>query len=449
MPKRFFKRKIYDRLLEWKDWSKGRYAILIEGARRIGKSTITEEFAKNEYEQYIKIDFSEAGSEIHGLFNDMRDLDRFFLMLQTYSGKSLIERKSVIIFDEVQFCPKARQAIKHLVADGRYDYIETGSLISIKKNVKDILIPSEEEQIDMYPMDFEEFLWAIGEKQKFDFIRSAYENMQPTGDSMNRHLMSEFRLYMLVGGMPQAVNAYLDYNDFAEVDKVKRKILKLYDADFRKIDPKGRASIIFNSVPAELSRNTMRYKIGSVIDGGRFDRLGEVFADIVDSKTVNVAYHADDPGIGLALHANHDYFKMFVADTGLFITMVFLDKDYTENIIYKKLLADKLPADLGYVYENVVAQLMCTAGHSLYYYTFRQQDGTEKPKFYEIDFLISKGDKICPIEVKSSTNKSHKSLDRFQEKYSSRIKQRYLLYTKDIRKEQDILCLPVYMAGLL
>lgn len=333
MPKRIFKRKIYDRLLEWKDWSKGRYAILIEGARRIGKSTITEEFAKNEYEQYIKIDFSEAGPEIHGLFNDMRDLDRFFLMLQTYSGKSLIERKSVIIFDEVQFCPKARQAIKHLVADGRYDYIETGSLISIKKNVKDILIPSEEEQIDMYPMDFEEFLWAIGEKQKFDFIRSAYENMQPTGDSMNRHLMSEFRLYMLVGGMPQAVNAYLDYNDFAEVDKVKRKILKLYDADFRKIDPKGRASIIFNSVPAELSRNTMRYKIGSVIDGGRFDRLGEVFADIVDSKTVNVAYHADDPGIGLALHANHDYFKMFVADTGLFITMVFLDKDYTENII--------------------------------------------------------------------------------------------------------------------
>lgn len=298
-------------------------------------------------------------------------------------------------------------------------------------------------------MDFEEFLWAIGEKQKYDFIRSAYDNLEPMGDSMNRHMMSEFRLYMLVGGMPQAVNAYLEYNDFSEVDRVKRNILKLYEADFRKLDQQGRASTIFKSIPAELSRNSMRYKVGSVIDGGRLDRLGELFADIIDSKTVNVAYHADDPNVGFSLHANLDYFKMFVADTGLFITMVFLDKDYTENIIYKKLLADKLPADLGYVYENVAAQLIRTAGHALYYYTFRQQEESEKPKFYEIDFLISRKDKICPIEVKSSGYKSHKSLDKFQEKYSSRINQRYLLYTKDIRKEHDLLCLPIYMAGLL
>lgn len=449
MAERIFKRKIYNRLVEWKNWSKGRYALLIEGARRIGKSTIAEEFARNEYKEYIKIDFSEAENEIFELFDNMRDLDRFFLKLQTYTGKSLITRNSVIIFDEIQFCPKARQAIKHLVKDGRYDYIETGSLISIRKNVKNILIPSEEDHINMYPMDFEEFLWAIGEKLKYDFIKDSYEKMMPMGDVMNRHLMGEFRLYMLVGGMPQAINAYLDYNDFAEVDKVKRRILKLYDDDFRKIDPLGRASTIFKSIPSELSRNSMRYKVGSVIEGGRLDRLGELFADIADSKSVNMAYHADDPNIGLALHADLDYFKMFVADTGLFITMAFLDKDYTDNIIYKKLLADKLPADLGYVYENVVAQLLQTAGHSLYYYTFKQSEENNKSNFYEIDFLISRKDKICPIEVKSSGYKSHKSLDKFQEKFSSRISQRYLLYTKDIRKEKDIICLPVYMAGLL
>ncbi len=436
-------------MVEWKNWSKGRYALLIEGARRIGKSTIAEEFARNEYKEYIKIDFSEAENEIFELFDNMRDLDRFFLKLQTYTGKSLITRNSVIIFDEIQFCPKARQAIKHLVKDGRYDYIETGSLVSIRKNVKNILIPSEEDHINMYPMDFEEFLWAIGEKLKYDFIKDSYEKMMPMGDVMNRHLMGEFRLYMLVGGMPQAINAYLDYNDFAEVDKVKRRILKLYDDDFRKIDPLGRASTIFKSIPSELSRNSMRYKVGSVIEGGRLDRLGELFADIADSKSVNMAYHADDPNIGLALHADLDYFKMFVADTGLFITMAFLDKDYTDNIIYKKLLADKLPADLGYVYENVVAQLLQTAGHSLCYYTFKQSEEDNKSNFYEIDFLISRKDKICPIEVKSSGYKSHKSLDKFQEKFSSRISQRYLLYTKDIRKEKDIICLPVYMAGLL
>lgn len=447
--KRIFKRKIYNKLLEWKKSSNGRYSLMIEGARRVGKSTITEEFARNEYERYIKIDFSEAEPEIFDLFNHIRNLDRFFLMLQSYTGKSLIERKSLIIFDEIQFCPKARQAIKHLVKDGRYDYIETGSLISIRKNVKDILIPSEEDHLDMYPMDFEEFLWATGEKLKFDFIRESFESMSPMGDAMNRHIMQDFRLYMLVGGMPQAVEAYLEYNDFAEIDKVKRRILKLYEDDFRKIDPKGRASTIFRSIPSELSRKTMRYKVGSVIEGARLDRLGELFADIIDSKTVTVAYHADDPNIGLGIHVNLDYFKMFMADTGLFITMAFIDKDYTENIIYKKLLADKLPVDLGYIYENVVAQLLRSSGHSLYYYTFKQVGEDKKSHFYEIDFLISKRDKICPIEVKSSGYKSHKSIDMFQEKFSSRINQRYLLYTKDIRKEHDIICLPVYMAALL
>lgn len=451
MAERVFKRKIYDKILEWKEWSKGRYALLIEGARRIGKSTIVEVFAQNEYEDYILIDFSNVGKDILDLFDDMSDLNRFFLRLQTFFGKTLPVKKSVIIFDEVQFCPKARQAIKHLVKDGRFDYIETGSLISIKKNVKDILIPSEEHAINMFPMDFEEFLWALNQKAKFDFIRYSYENMEPMGDAMNRKLMEDFRLYMLVGGMPQAVNAYLDNpSDFSEVDKVKREILHLYNSDFRKLDATGRAATIFNHIPAELSRNTMRYKVGSVIEGARPDRLGELFADIVDSRTVNIAYLASDPSAGLSMHANHDYFKMFTCDTGLFVTLAFRDKDFTENVIYRKLLLDKLPTDLGYVYENVVAQLLASAGHSLYYHAFTErQEGVTKPRTYEIDFLINQGDKICPIEVKSSSYKSHKSLDEFTKKYSSRIGKRYLLYTKDIRKDTDIICLPVYMAGLL
>lgn len=450
MSRRIFKRKIYDKILDWKTQSRGNTALLIEGARRIGKSTIAEEFAKNEYEDYLIIDFSTAESQIHELFNHVNDLNRFFLMLQTFTGKTLPRGKSVIIFDEIQFCPKARQAIKHLVKDGRYDYIEAGSLISIKKNVKDILIPSEERHLDMFPMDFEEFLWATGKESMFEFIRQSFSTLTPMGDAMNRHIMAEFRLYMLVGGMPQAVNAYLDTNDFAEIDRVKRDIIRLYDADFRKIDPLGRASTIFNAIPSELSRNVMRYKVGSVVDGGRLDRLGELFSDIADSKTVNLAYHADDPTVGFALHANPDYFKMFLADTGLFITLAFLDSDFTDNIIYQKLLSDKLPTDLGYVYENVVAQLLRTSGHSLFYYTFKESPAEgHKPRFYEVDFLITQKDKICPIEVKSSGYKSHKSLDEFSRKFSSRIKSKYLLYTKDIRKVQDIICLPVYMAGLL
>ncbi|MCM1452084.1 MAG: AAA family ATPase [Clostridium sp.] len=450
MEQRIFKRKIYDKILEWKQQSMGKTALLIEGARRIGKSTIAEEFAKNEYEDYLIIDFSNVEDEILELFNHMSDLNRFFLMLQTFTGKNLPKGKSVVIFDEIQFCPKARQAIKHLVKDGRYDYIETGSLISIKKNVKNILIPSEERHIDMFPMDFEEFLWAVGKKNKYDFIRQSYEALHPMGDAMNRRLMEEFRLYMLVGGMPQAVNAYLDTNDLSRVDRIKRDILHLYDEDFRKIDPLGRASTIFKSIPSELSRNALRYKVGSVIEGGRIDRLGELFSDISDSKTVNVAYHANDPGIGFTLHADLDYFKMFLADTGLFITLAFMDGEFTDNIIYRKLLADKLPADLGYVYENVAAQLLRSSGHSLFYYTFKEQpDEEKKPRFYEIDFLISCRDKICPIEVKSSGYKSHRSLDEFNGKFSSKIKNRFLLYTKDIRKEQDIICLPIYMAGLI
>lgn len=437
-------------MLAWKHESNGQYALIIEGARRIGKSTIVEEFAKNEYDEYLLIDFSIVGAEITELFSQITDLNRFFLSLQTIYGKSLPAHRSVIIFDEVQFCPKARQAIKHLVKDGRYDYIETGSLISIKKNVKDILIPSEEKHIDMHPMDFEEFLWAINKQSTYELIRSCYNSLSPLGEAMNRAIMRDFRLFMLVGGMPQAVDAYLEHNNFAAVDEVKRNILALYDADFRKIDPAGRASTFFKNIPSELARNSMRYKVGSVIEGAKPSRLGELFADIADSKTVNMAFHADDPGVGFAFHANFDFFKMFLADTGLFVSLIFKDKDYTDNDIYRKLLSDKLSADLGYLYENVVAQQLVSSGNSLYYYTFKkEQNADSRPTKYEIDFLISRGDKICPIEVKSSGYKSHKSLDEFQNKYSSRIKTRYLLYTKDLHKDGDIVCLPIYMAGLL
>lgn len=450
MNKRIFKRKIYDKMLDWKTWSKGSYALLIEGARRVGKSTIAEEFSRSEYRDYLIIDFSNTTDDIRDAFNYIYDLNQFFLRLRTLTGKTLPERESVIIFDEVQFYPKARQAIKHLVADGRYDYIETGSLISIKRNVQDILIPSEEHRLAMYPMDFEEYLWAIGKPTMFEFIRSQFQSLMPLGESMHRALMREFRQYMLVGGMPQSVAAYLDSYDFATVDRVKREILRLYADDFRKIDASGRASTIFDSIPAQLSRNTVGYKVGNVIPDARPSRMGEIFADIKDSKTVNFACHANDPNVGLGLHANLDNFKMYLADTGLFITLAFMDKEFTDNVIYRKLLSDKLPADLGYIYENVVAQLLRSVGHTLYYYTFKEKDeDTEKTRSYEIDFLIAQQDKICPIEVKSSGYKSHKSLDEFQRKYSSRIGQRYLLYTKDLHKDSGVLCLPIYMTGLL
>lgn len=458
MAKMVFKRKIYERMLRWKKESDGRTALLIKGARRIGKSTIAEEFARREYKSYIIIDFSIADDSVRELFAHMADMDYFFLRLQSLFSVSLHERKSVIVFDEVQLCPQARQAIKHLVKDHRYDYIETGSLLSIKKNVKDIVIPSEETRIAMHPLDYEEFLWAVGKAPAYELIRYAYANHKPLGDAVNRDLMRNFRLYMLVGGMPQAVCAYLEENDFSAVDAVKRNILELYADDFRKIDSSGRASRLFNSVPAELARNTKRYKVGSVIKNATADRLGEVLMDMADSLTVNFAYHANDPSVGLSLHADYDCFKMYLADTGLFVTLAFMDRDYTENEIYRKLLSDKLSVDLGYVYENAIAQLLKSAGNELFYYTFKNDvagrtegtDETAKPvRHYEIDFLLSRKDKVCPIEVKSSGYKSHKSLDKFYEKFSARTLHRYLLYTKDASKEQDIFCLPVYMAGLL
>lgn len=441
-----FERKIYNKLLEWKTESAGKTALLIEGARRVGKSTVAEEFAKKEYKSYILIDFSRASKEVKELFDDVSDLDYVFLRLQLIYRVDLQERESVIIFDEVQLCPMARQAIKHLVKDHRYDYIETGSLISIKKNIKDILIPSEERKISMLPMDFEEFLWAIGDKTTPKLLQEVAEKKIPLGDAAHRKIMRDFRLYMLVGGMPQAVNEYLITNNFRKVDEIKRDILQLYEDDFKKIDATGRISLLFDAIPAQLNTNASRYQVSSVLEGERAETVLELIADMADSKTVQVAYHANDPNVGMANAKDLRRFKLFLADTGLFTTLIFKDKDFTENVIYEKLLSDKLGVNLGYLYENVVAQMLVASGHSLFYHTFLNEKTNHN---FEVDFFISKKNKICPIEVKAAGYSTHKSLDAFCEKFSERIGDKYLVYTKDVKKDADILMLPVYMVPFM
>ena len=331
-----FKRKIYDKFLEWKKNSDGKTALLVEGARRIGKSTIVEEFAKNEYESYILIDFTKASKEILNLFDDISDLNYIFLRLQLIYHKELHQRKSLIIFDEVQFCPKARQAIKHLVADHRYDYMETGSLISIRKNVKDILIPSEERQVQMYPMDFEEFKWALGDTVTIKLLRESFEKYQPLGDDLNRRMMRDFRLYMLVGGMPKAVSTYIETNNMRLVDEEKRDILRLYEYDFMKIDSTGKAAMLFKSIPSQLEKNASRYQVSSVLENQRNSTVLELISEMESSRTVLVSYKSDDPNAGLTRTKDLENFKLFVCDTGLFTTMLFMDKDFTENIIYEK-----------------------------------------------------------------------------------------------------------------
>jgi len=439
-----FKRKIYNELLQWKRTDEGRTAVLIQGARRVGKSTIAEEFATNEYETHILVDFAACSTEIRDLFNDVSDLNRIFMRLQLEYGVELKERKSVIIFDEVQLAPKARQAIKYLVKDGRYDYIETGSLISIRKNVKDILIPSEEVKLHMFPMDYEEFRWALGDTTTIRLLQGCFHDKTSLGDATNRKLMRDFRLYMLVGGMPQAVVVYLETNNLEKVDSVKRSIITLYEDDFNKIDPTGNASKIFRQIPAQLTSNANRYLAWSATDGTRNSALAEILSEIRESMVVNMAYHANDPSAGMALHQDPNKYKMFAGDTGLFVTLAFWDSKFTDNTIYHKLLADKLSTDLGYVYENVVAQMLKASGHELYYYTF--PTGSHN---YEVDFLIADGDKVSPVEVKSSGYKAHTSLDTFCGKFSSRIRNKYLIYTKDMRKDGDVLYLPVYMTMFL
>lgn len=441
-----FRRKIYDKLLEWKTESDGRTALLIEGARRVGKSTVVEEFAKNEYESYILIDFSRASKAVKELFEDISDLDYLFLQLQLQYKVDLHERRSLIIFDEVQQCPLARQAIKALVADHRYDYVETGSLISIKRNVKDILIPSEERKISMYPMDHEEFLWAVGDLTTIPLLKKVFDSGKPVGAQIHRKLMRDFRLYMLVGGMPQAVNEYIETNNFRKVDQIKRDILNLYEDDFKKIDPTGKLSSLFDAIPAQLNKNASRYQVSSVLNGERAENILESIAELKDSKTVLVSYYANDPNAGMSNNKDLGKFKLFLSDTGLFTTLMFKDRDFTENIIYEKLLNDKLSANLGYLYENAVAQILTANGNALFYHTFMNESTRRN---YEIDFILARKNKVCPIEVKSSGYKTHASLDAFSRKFSDRILDKYLIYTKDFAKDEDIFCLPTYLVQFL
>ena len=446
MKKSIFARKIYREILEWKENRSDKYALLVKGARRVGKSTIVEEFAKKEFKSYIMIDFAHVSKDIKDLFEDTYDLDFFFLQLQQLSGTKLYEKESVIIFDEVQLLPKARQAIKYLVADGRYKYIETGSLLSIKKNTKDILIPSEEHKISMYPMDFEEFLWAIGDEVSIETIRTLLEKKRPAGNAIHRNLMRIFRLYMLIGGMPQAVETYLEKNNLQAVDEIKREIVDLYEEDFTKIDASGLAGDIYDAIPANLSSNASRYILSIAREGTRSERFRDLLPDILSSYTVNIAYHANNPAVGMALEKDVGKYKLFTSDVGLFVTLAFRDKNYVENIIYNKLLSDKLEANLGYVYENVVAQMLIAKGNNLFYYTMGNNSSNH---LYEIDFLISTGNKICPIEVKSGNYRCHKSLDQFCEKFRSRIGNKYLVHTKDYKWENGINYIPVYMLPFL
>lgn len=447
MIHRIFKRKIYEQMLEWKRNNDGRTALLIKGARRVGKSTIAVEFAKREYESYIVVDFADAPAAVWDAVSNIANRDDFFMQLQFIYGITLYKRKSVIIFDEIQKCPAARQAIKYLVKDHRYDFIETGSLLSIRKNTKDIVIPSEETRITMYPMDYEEFRWALNDVATIDLMREAFQGKKPLGDAIIRKLQRDFRLYMLVGGMPQAVNEYLNTNNLSLVDQVKRGIIDVYTDDFLKIDPSGKISKLFYNIPAELNKNASRYQVTSVL-GRSEDRymMAEMLNELEESLTVNFAHQVNDPNVGLPMHTSYEQYKMYVGDTGLFVTLAFWDKSATDNIIYQKLLTDKLSANLGYVYENIVAQVLVAAGNKLFYHNWPSETSNHN---YEIDFLLSRGNKINPIEVKSSGYKTHASLDVFMRKYPERIGQSYLVYTKDIRKDSQVLCLPSCMAMFL
>ena len=440
-----FKRKIYSEMLDWKMESAGESALLIEGPRRVGKSTIVKQFARNEYRSHIIIDFAKASSEEKGLFNDISDLDYFFTRLKLLKGVSLYERESVIVFDEVQQFPVARQAIKYLVEDGRYDDIETGSLISIHKNVDNIVIPSEEEAISMFPMDYEEFRWALGDNDTITLLREMLEKKKPLGDDVNRRMLRDFRLYMLVGGMPQAVDKYIETLDLMKVDKVKRGIIRIYEQDFHKLDKSDKAKAIFKAIPSELYKNATRYQMTTVVGKMNGDSVRGLVEMIEDSRTVNIAYHSNDPNVGMELTSDKSSYKMYICDTGLFVTLAFWDKKFTENIIYQKLLNDKLDANLGYVYENAVAQALASSGNKLFYYTWLDANNHA----YEVDFLLSRGPKLWPLEVKSAGYNTHKSLDEFCKKFSGRISNRFLVYTKDLRKDHDTIMIPIYMVGLL
>ena len=440
----YFERKAYQKLLEWKEKYADKYAVMLEGARRVGKSTIAENFAQNEYKSYILIDFSNATDTIRSCFDDIGNLNVFFLRLQAETGTTLYEHESLIIFDEVQLFPKARQAIKHLVADGRYSYLETGSLISIRKNVKDILIPSEEMKIQVFPMDYEEFCDATG--GNFELLRQIFGSKRAIGQATNRKLMRDLRVYMAVGGMPQAVEAYINGKNFSEIDMIKRQIISLYEEDFKKIDPSGRISALYHAVPAQLAKDARKYRITTAIGKRNNTKADELLYELIDSKTVLPCYNSTDPRASLADTKDFNSYKLYLSDTGLFVTLMFIDRPATENKIYAKLLSDKLPANLGYLYENLVAQMIAASGRELYYHTWEKSGSTH---YYEVDFLISDGSKIDALEIKSSGTGKHESIKEFCRKFSQNINRAYLISQKDSGNEENLLLKPFYLVPFL
>ena len=440
----YFERKAYKKLTEWKEHYSDKYAALLEGARRVGKSTIAENFAKNEYKSYILIDFSKTTNNVCECFDDIGNLDMFFLRLQAETGVTLYEHDSLIIFDEVQLFPKARQAIKHLVFDGRYSYLETGSLISIKKNVKDILIPSEEMKIQVYPMDYEEFCLATG--NNYNLLQKICNMGTAIGQATNRKLMRDLRIYMAVGGMPQAVEAYVDGKNFSEIDMVKRQIIALYEEDFKKIDASGRISALYHSIPAQLAKGGRKYRITVAIGKRKNKREDELLYELIDSKTVLPCYNSTDPRVSLADTKDFNSYKLYLSDTGLIVTLMFADRPVTENVVYAKLLSDKLPANLGFLYENLIAQMITASGRELYYHTWEKNGSTH---YYEVDFLISEESKINAFEIKSSGAGKHQSIKQFSEKFSKNVNKIYLLSQKDVGKEENLLFKPFYLMPFL
>ncbi len=444
------KRKIYDALSAWRQKSNGHTALLIDGARRVGKSFIAEQFAKQEYKSYIIIDFGNAPQDILDLFlYESYDLDLFFAKLSAFYSIVLYKRNSLIILDEVQQFPRARQLIKYLVADGRYDYLETGSLIRLKKNTENIIIPSEEEHIEMFPMDFEEFLWAMGDEATVPLIQKCFETQKPLGQALHRKIMNDFRQYVLVGGMPQSVLAYIDGKNFEASDEAKRRILRLYRDDVSKFASgyEKKVYAVFDGIPGQLSKKEKKYRLSSLNINARFRAYEDTFIWLNEAMVVNACLNATDPTVGLALSADYATQKCYMADTGLLVTHTFMDRAFTDNELYKAILFDKLDINEGMIMENIVAQMLRRNGHKLYFYS--RSDSVNRENHMEIDFLISREKKISPIEVKSGNYRSHSSLDKFRKKFSQKLGASYILYPKDVMEKDGILHLPLYMAMFL
>ena len=448
------RRKIYNRLLQWKQEKNGKTAMMIEGARRVGKSYIALEFAKNEYDSYILIDFSKAPARVKGWFDEyLEDIPTLLQNIQLHYKKQLTPRRSLIIFDEVQKCPRAREALKALVEDGRFDYLETGSLISIKKNVENIVIPSEEDGIDMCPMDFEEFLWAMGNEVMMPYIRERFERQQPMGE-FHREALHYFRQYLIVGGMPQAVAEYAASRDFKRVDAVKRQILRLYKNDIKKYagTATARVSAIYDAIPGQLQKKEKKFSLAALSDEARMREYDSAFFWLEDSKMVNISYNTTAPNIGLQLNEDRTTLKCYFCDTGLLISLAFSARGIVTNEIYQKLMFDKLEIDEGMLVENIVAQMLKAAGHELFFYS--NYDKEEAENRMQVDFLIQKEvvtsrHNISPIEVKSSTGYTLTSIQKCIKKFGQYLSTPYVLHTKDVEKKDGLVYLPLYMTGVM